>query len=285
VNPPHRRRSDPGLVRELEALARREPEADVLVRVRRAGLAGATRDALARETGRAAEELEAAIAAARERGEVDTAGDCVLDGAALGRLERTLLDALDAYHVAEPLRPGMSAGALRGALPDNVPREAAELALARLAARGEIVSQGELVRRASHRPTLDPASRATCERVAALLADAALEPPALRELAAQMGLAEAALRDLLAHLGREGVLVRAPGELWFDARAVAALRERVRRHFDDHDALDTKAYKALIGTTRRTAVPLMELLDAERLTARRGDVRVLRAAGGNQSHS
>jgi selenocysteine-specific elongation factor len=50
----------------------------------------------------------------------------------------------------------------------------------------------------------------------------------------------------------------------------------VRRHFAASDALDTKTYKALIGTTRRTAVPLMELLDAERLTVRRGEVRRLR---------
>jgi selenocysteine-specific elongation factor len=93
-----------------------------------------------------------------------------------------------------------------------------------------------------------------------------------------MGVVEAPLRDLLAHLEREGRIVRAPGDLWFDARAVEALRERVRRHFDARDALDTKTYKALIGTTRRTAIPLMELFDTERITLRRGDVRFLRGS-------
>jgi selenocysteine-specific elongation factor len=48
-------------------------------------------------------------------------------------------------------------------------------------------------------------------------------------------------------------------------------------HFAQRDELDTPAYKALIGTSRRTAVPLMELFDAERLTVRRGEVRLLRA--------
>ena len=85
------------------------------------------------------------------------------------------------------------------------------------------------------------------------------------------------LRDLLAHLERAGRLVRAPGDLWFDASAIEELRERIRAHFRDHDALDTKDYKALIGTTRRTAVPLMELFDEEHLTVRRGDVRRLRS--------
>jgi selenocysteine-specific elongation factor len=274
ASPPHRRRSDPALLRDLEALLRREADADVLVRVRRAGLAGVERAALALETGRA--DAEIARALAEPDAEVVEAGGRVVSTEALARLEGALVDALDAYHRAEPLRPGMPAGALRGALPDNVPREVAERALAALVARTEIATEGDHVRRASHRPTLDAATLEVGERIAQWLAEVGLEAPALRDVAERMGVVEAPLRDLLAHLEREGRIVRAPGDLWFDARAVEALRERVRRHFDASDALDTKTYKALIGTTRRTAVPLMELLDAERLTVRRGEVRRLR---------
>jgi selenocysteine-specific elongation factor len=70
--------------------------------------------------------------------------------------------------------------------------------------------------------------------------------------------------------------VHARADLWFDARAVAALRQRVLDHFASREELDTPSYKTLIGTSRRTAVPLMELFDAERLTVRRGEVRRLR---------
>jgi selenocysteine-specific elongation factor len=189
-----------------------------------------------------------------------------------------LCKTLDAYHRAEPLRPGMPAGALRGALPENVPREAAELAIERLAASGAIATEADHVRLASHRPNLDDAALTACEKIVARLAEAGLEAPTLRDLGEHVAIPEAPLRDLLAHLEREGRIVGAPGDLWFDARAVESLRERVRRHFDANDALDTKSYKALIGTTRRTAVPLMERLDAERLTVRRGEVRKLRVA-------
>ena len=44
-------------------------------------------------------------------------------------------------------------------------------------------------------------------------------------------------------------------------------------------ALDTTAYKQLIGTSRKYAVPLMELFDAEQLTRREGERRVLRRPG------
>jgi selenocysteine-specific elongation factor len=79
----------------------------------------------------------------------------------------------------------------------------------------------------------------------------------------------------LAHLEREGRLVRAREDLWFDRAAVDALRERVLAHLREHGRLETPAYKALIGTSRRTAVPLMELFDDARVTLRRGDVRLL----------
>jgi selenocysteine-specific elongation factor len=277
VAPPHRRRSDAGLVRELFELARRDVEADVSVRVARAGLAGIDRGMLARETGRVADELSAAIERGCASGALATAGERVIDASALVRLERELVAALAAYHAAEPLRPGMPAGALRGALPENVPRELAEHAMERLARAGAIALEGEHARLAQHAPTLDAGTLAACNRIAELLERAALEAPSLRDVAAQVGLAEPAARDLLAHLERERRLVRARPDLWFDAVAVEALRERVRAHFARHAELDTPAYKALIGTSRRTAVPLMELLDAERLTVRRGEVRRLRA--------
>jgi selenocysteine-specific elongation factor len=277
VSPPHRRRSDAELVADLEQLARRDPETDVRVRVRRAGLAGVTRAALARETGRLPGEIAAAIECSSADRALASAGDRVIDESALARISQYLLSALDAYHAAEPLRPGMPAGALRGALPGNVSAEAAELALERLASAGAIAVESDQVRLAKHQPTLDPAARKACDAIAALLARAALEAPALRELAAQVGLAEPSARDLLAHLEREHRLVRARPDLWFDARAIDGLRQRVLDYFASHDELDTPAYKALIGTSRRTAVPLMELFDAERLTVRRGDVRRLRA--------
>ncbi|MCA9509942.1 MAG: SelB C-terminal domain-containing protein, partial [Myxococcales bacterium] len=81
---------------------------------------------------------------------------------------------------------------------------------------------------------------------------------------------------LAAHLEREGALVRAPGDLWFARAAVDALVARVRAHLDAHGEVDTAAYKRLTGTTRRTTVPLMELLDALGVTRRDGDRRVAR---------
>ena len=62
---------------------------------------------------------------------------------------------------------------------------------------------------------------------------------------------------------------------------VDRLRERVVAHLRAHGSLDTPGYKALIGTSRRAAVPLMELFDGEKLTLRSGERRVLRSGQGS----
>jgi len=277
VAPPHRRRSDPALLRDLEQLLRGQPALDLAVRVRRAGLSGVSDADLCRETGWDAQQLAKLAGQTRGDDAVSATRDHRLVGeAALASLETRLLDALDAYHRSEPLRPGMPTGTLRRALPENVPTASADLALERLAARQALLVSGDHVRRPDHRPQLDPQTRKRSDQIAALLAKAGLEAPSLRDLARAVDSSPGALGDLLAHLEREGRLVRAPGELWFDAGAVEALRERLREHFRSHETLDTPTYKSIIGTTRRTAVPLMELLDTQRFTTRRGEVRVLR---------
>lgn len=277
VAPPRRRRTDPGLARDLALLERADAATGLAVRVRRAGLAGISRDRLRREVGLQEEALDAALGGLRAEGRADATSSAIwLDEAALGDLESRLAAALDEYHAAEPLRPGMPAGTLRTRLPANAPRDAAELAMARLAARGAIAVEGEVARRPAHRPRLADAEARSVERIAERLRTAGLDPPALRELALEIGLEAARLRDLLAHLERGARIVRARDDLWFDRAAVDALRARVLAYLREHGRIETLAYKALIGTTRRTAIPLMELFDAERLTLRRGDVRVLR---------
>jgi selenocysteine-specific elongation factor len=282
VAPPHRRRSDPTLLSDLERLEQRDPASDLLVRVVRSGLAGCARDALALETGMQTASFEAALHALVAEDAVHLARDQRVIGAdALAELQTRLRDALDAFHTAEPLRPGMPVAALRGALPSNVTSACAELALEKAAATGDLVIQGDVVRRVDHRAELSGPDAAIAERVCDVLSTAALEPPGLRDLAAAVDAKPDALGDLLGHLEREGRIVRAPGDLWFDARAVDELRDRVRAHLASEGSLDTQSYKSMIGTTRRTAVPLMELFDAEHVTARRGAVRVRgRRAGG-----
>jgi selenocysteine-specific elongation factor len=277
IAPPHRRRSDPTLASELARLAKSEPDSDLDVRIARSGLAGISEDRLRRETGLPPEVLTNSLAdLVTNEIALPTKNRCWLAAAAISELSRRLLEALDAYHASEPLRPGMPIGALRGRLPDNVPGDVAELALERIVTSGAVSITDDVAHRSDHRLDLTDADQALVERITAEAEKFALEPPSERDWSESLGITREHLLDLLAFLKRDGRMVRAPGDLWFATEAVTALRKRIEAHFETNQRLDTKAYKALIGTTRRTAVPLMEYFDDERLTIRSGDARVLR---------
>jgi selenocysteine-specific elongation factor len=277
VAPPRRRRSDPAVAVGLALLATGAPSAGATLRIARAGFAGLARDALAAQTGLPAAELDAALESALVEGAiVALGGGAFATRETRGAAERRVVDSLAAYHAANPIKPGMPRGTLRGALPANAAPALFEAALAALAQRGELALEGELVRAAAFAPRLGAGEEAIAARLRERARAAGLAPPTLREWASELRAPEAQLRELLAHLEREGALVRAPGELWFDASAVAALRARLVAQLEAHGEIDTAAYKELVGASRKFVVPLMELFDSEQLTARRGETRVLK---------
>jgi selenocysteine-specific elongation factor len=277
VSPPHRRRSDPEVRRDLARLATGEPVERLIVLIARSGFRGVESDALRREAGLAAADFDETLAVLVAKREIAlTANRRWLHRDALEDLERRMLEKLDAYHRAEPIRPGMPTSALRGSLPENVARDSAELIVARVSERGLIELEGDLARLPDHRPTLSTADQALVTRIAAETRTAGLEPPSLKDWGKRLGIESDRLRNLLAHLVRAGHLVSAPGDLWFDREAVDALRKKVVAQLRERGRLETPDYKALIGTSRRTAVPLMELFDQEHITVRSGDARLLR---------
>ena len=62
---------------------------------------------------------------------------------------------------------------------------------------------------------------------------------------------------------------------WLD-NPLGLAQERVLAYLKENSEIDPAAYKELTGQTRKFTVPLMEFFDAEKLTRRRGNVRVLR---------
>jgi selenocysteine-specific elongation factor len=277
VAPPQLRRSAPELVRGLARLARGGLAEGVALRIARAGFAGITREALTQQTGAERAPLGAAIDEASARGVAVVLGDRSFAAAEIvAEAERRLAAALAQFHRANPIKPGMPRETLRGALPANAPLALFERALGGLAQRGEIALEGELARAAAFAPRLSPREEALAARLRESARAAGLTPRTPREWESELGCDSATLHELLAHLERAGALVRAPGELWFDAAAVAALRAKLVAHLEAHGEIGTAAYKELIGATRKFAVPLMELFDTEHLTVRRGDVRILK---------
>ena len=80
-----------------------------------------------------------------------------------------------------------------------------------------------------------------------------------------------ALDTLLAR----GALVKVGDDLYLGSQ-VASIRARVEGYLRDNERMTAAAFRDLIATSRKYAVPLLEWLDAHGVTLRNGDYRTLR---------
>ena len=213
-----------------------------------------------------------------------------------------VLEAVGRQHRAEPSAPGLPAQAARAAAqaraassdpaPGAAPRRGtlagpaaggaglstalptAALAAAgtevveALVAEGRLVADGPTVRLPGHAERLDPAQQALRDRVERA-ADAAgvglLGDAALAELGADRG--------ATALLVRTGVLVAVGPAGYLGRSALEGAVETLRRRFPDGRPFAATEAKEALGTTRRTAIPLLEHLDRTGVTIRLGDLR------------
>jgi selenocysteine-specific elongation factor len=182
-----------------------------------------------------------------------------------------VVEAVARSHRDDPSAPGLPAQAARtAALAPGWPGAAGAEVVEALVAGGRLVADGPTLRLPGHGPRLDPAQRALRARVEAALDEAGvglLGDAALAELGAD--------RKAAALLVRLGVLVPiAPGG-YLGRSTLEAAVETLRRSFPDGRQFAATEAKEALGTTRRTAIPLLEHLDHTGVTIRQGDLRRL----------
>src|SRR6266542_4379786 len=195
-------------------------------------------------------------------------------------LASRLVAAVDAFHRTHPLAAGMGREELRGRLPPVTDARLFQRLLAQLGERGELVVEGDHVRRKGHEAAGSKgAGAALKDEVAAALRRGGLAPPRLAELPAAVHATEADVQAVLKLLAAEGRAVRVSAELWYDAAQLAALRARLVAFLRERKSITTQEFKDLVGATRKHVIPLAEHFDQEKITLRVGEKRVLRGEG------
>jgi selenocysteine-specific elongation factor len=240
--------------------------------------------------------------AAAEQGQAQRGRAVAWAPSAWRRAKESVLAAVAAHHRAEPLAPGMPAQLARAAARPGSARRLARPAgdggragphgqgpgvaldhqegvwaaggaevVDALVASGQLVADGPVVRLPEHGVRLDPAQQAVRARVEDALAEGGVT-----------GLSEAALaqlgadRRLLAALVRLGVLVPVGAGLYLGRDALDQAVASLRAAFPDGRTFSATEAKQAMGTTRKTAIPLLEHLDRGGVTVRQGDLRRLR---------
>jgi selenocysteine-specific elongation factor len=207
---------------------------------------------------RAAQQLAVDLVAG---GAARPAGKWFVAAGELDRVVRGSVSAVEQFHDAEPTAAGLDLASLARSLGVDRPRLRAALDAA--GAEAGIVIERDVVRRAGHR---SGAEQSEGRRLLDALEAEPFAPPAPTDIGAEPATIRALVRD--------GSAVELDGVL-FATSAVDDARRRVAAAVRERGELTVAEIRDLLGSTRKYVLPLVNRFDAEGVTRRRGDARVL----------
>lgn len=223
----------------------------------------AVADALLAVRGQARKEELRAWSGGGEPSQGTGAGDILLHDTRLEALRERATSLTTEYHSHHPLRQGVPKAQLAAEL--AVPGEVIDTVIV---SEPRLVADGSFVALVGHAPSFDADHESEWSTVRALLEGAGMAPPRGEEL-----VSDEELRHLLV---RQGRLVPVGGFLYLPATL-----EKVQTDLGSiPQPFTVSEAKEALGISRKHAVPLLEWCDANGVTRRSGDQRVLRNPSG-----
>jgi selenocysteine-specific elongation factor len=275
LRPPARRRRSPERMRQLGALALRDP-ADALRTLLSAPPYVFDFGIFARD--HALSPVQEAALRHRLRLVVLEG-----DGAAIVFLPEqwvafvaALTEQLAQFHADNPDLQGMGRERLRLALPTRLPAPVFVVALQDIARDGSIVRDGAFVRLSSHTVRPTELDETTWAAIAPLLGGSErFRPARVRDIANLLGRAEPDIRRLMKLMGRLGRIDEIAHDHFFlrptvqeMVAIVADLDDRAPNH-----AFTAADFRDRVQNGRKVAIQILEFFDRHGVTIRRGDLR------------
>ncbi len=186
-------------------------------------------------------------------------------------VERTV-EIVSEYHRDNPYSPGANREHIRRKLGGD--EKFVEHWLPELEQRGALGVEGDTWRRPDFTVDLKGEDQELLGRLVALLEEQGYGADYLEHLTPKLNAPLERVKTLAALAEQRGQLVRINQRLMMSAERVAALIAAVQEHFNGHGELSVGDFKAITGSSRKQAVPLLEYLDRQGHTVRVGDKRV-----------
>ncbi len=251
--------------------AQGDPLAQARVVLELTGRRGVDTASLAQETATPEAELERALASLVESGAVvRPTPHQWLDVGALEEVADEIDEVLADEHARNPLLEWLDIKDLRS----RVDAVESVLRVALEQDRRFELSSGGRVRRAGYEATLNSDQAAGRERILSALRAGGTNPPEVD--GALTGLSAADTAALVATMSQAGDIVRV-GTQVYHGEVMQELRATVLEHGRERGGeIHIPTLRDALGTTRKYLIPLLEWCDAQGITVRRGDKRVLR---------
>jgi selenocysteine-specific elongation factor len=233
------------------------------------------------------EEINQLIARSSLRVVATSTGHLAFSQAQWDKLKAIALQTLAASHRHAPDTMGLSENSILGTFslgaPGNaLPSEVAHQVAAELLREKAVVKEASGVRLPSHLPKLDSGDAALWQKVAPLLEQNPLRPPAVHEIAVAIGQDPKKTESFLVRASRLGLVVRVSVNRFFRPEALnrlSKIAETIAADSKDH-TVTAAAFRDCTKIGRTLAIEVLEYFDRIKFTRRVGDThQIIRLAG------
>ena len=198
------------------------------------------------------------------------------------RLMISVFSTVEDHHLKEPLSPGVLRETLRERVASRFPAEVFKVVLTQLEEEEKAYAEKDIVRAFSHSQKLSGDEEVVSKKITEIYRNARLQVPALdnvlEESIKNTSLSKNEGRKVLQLALSSGDLLRISDSLVFSRDAIESLTNDLKRYADDvaEDRLiDVAKFKELADVSRKYAIPLLEYFDAEKVTRRAGNQRLI----------
>ena len=194
------------------------------------------------------------------------------------RLRNELVSAVGLAHQREPEMPGVEQQRLRRTVAPALHADVLAAVVEELLSESLLKRRGAFLALPSHTAELGKDQRVRWERVKPLLQDRKFEPPRVRDIARETGIAEIEVRHLLKTVARVGDVMLVAQDHFFLTTAVADLADIAGSVAERHGVARAAEFRDQIGTGRKLAIQILEFFDKVGYTSRVRDDHLVRRA-------
>ena len=184
---------------------------------------------------------------------------------------------LAGWFQANAHRSRMDVRELRSAV--KIEKGLLDAVIGQLAESGDVGREsGGFLTLSGHEPRLVGELEAACGKVREVYSTAQFQPPSQEEAAKACGLKEPELTQVFEFLTDAQLLNHVGQGLYLDHACMERMRQEVVKSCQRNGELAIADLRDALGTTRKFLIPILEALDAEGLTQRKGGARTLKNA-------
>ncbi len=195
--------------------------------------------------------------------------------AKLEAVRKRIIKFLEDYHRQWPLRAGASRAEIRSRFLSGISSRVYQQLIVLISETGEIDDTGEYVRLANHDVEFTGKYEKWRGEIITVLNSGAFSPLGVDDLAGEIKVKVDIIREILAAMSNKKEIIKINENLYFlQIRYDEALNILVA-YLQEHGTIDLATFRNLLNTSRKYALPLLELFDQQKITRREGDVRVL----------